>query len=309
MGTERLSPFLCRNKPLFFFQHLTNSFAYPTYNKSIIEKGRRWNVYYELYIDVFFLVNFMMDYILLSLVKKMLKCPATHGSICIGAVAGALCTCVVMIIPGMNAFIKFILFHGIGSILMIKTGLKIRWNKTFLKAYILLYISAFLVGGVMGAFRQYMRSASLFFALAAAGYSLSLGIWNLLSYLAERNVRRCKARLIKGGRECTLEALIDTGNKLRDNITGKPVSIISGETAKKLGIMCGTPQDGGEEAQIRYIPYHSIGKAEGVMPAVALDRMCICRGQEIWIEKPIVAICEEYITTDDYEMLMSPDLL
>jgi len=264
-------------------------------------------VNYELYIDVFFLVNFMMDYILLSLVQKMLKCTATHGSICIGAVAGALCTCVIMIIPGMNTLVKFILFHGAVSILMIKIGLKIGWNKTFLRAYILLYINAFLVGGIMGVFQQYVRIASLFFVFAIAGYSLSLGIWNLLTYLAERNVRRCKVRLIKGDQECMLEALLDTGNRLRDKMTGKPVSIISSETAKKLGIS--DMEDRNKESRVWYIPYHSIGKAEGVMPAVMLDRMCICRRQEIWIEKPVVAICEEYITSDDYEMLMNPDLL
>lgn len=41
-------------------------------------------MYYELYIDVLFLVNFMMDYILLLLVRRMLKCTATHGNIWYG---------------------------------------------------------------------------------------------------------------------------------------------------------------------------------------------------------------------------------
>ena len=59
-------------------------------------------MYYELYIDVFFLVNFMMDYLLLRLTGKMMKCSATHGRIIAGAAAGSLCTCAVMVIPGMN---------------------------------------------------------------------------------------------------------------------------------------------------------------------------------------------------------------
>ena len=50
-------------------------------------------MYYELYIDVLFLVNFMMDYILLLLVRRMLKCTATHGNICMGAMTGSFLMC------------------------------------------------------------------------------------------------------------------------------------------------------------------------------------------------------------------------
>lgn len=258
-------------------------------------------MYYELYIDVFFLVNFMMDYLLLQLVRRILKCPATHGRICIGALAGALLTCAVMIIPGINAFVRFMLFHGVINIVMIKTGFKIGWNRTFLRAYILLYICAFLAGGIMEYFRQYIRVGSLFFALAITGYYVSLGIWNFFSYLAAGNTGRCTVRLLKAENECTVEALIDTGNRLRDSVTGKPVSIISAGTARKL--------TGGKTEKLRYIPYHSVGKADGVMPLLTLDYIYICRKEEICIEKPIVAVSEECITADDYEMLMNPDLL
>lgn len=38
-------------------------------------RGREdWNMHYELYIDLFFLINFSMDYFLLLMVGKMLKC-------------------------------------------------------------------------------------------------------------------------------------------------------------------------------------------------------------------------------------------
>lgn len=264
-------------------------------------------MYYELYIDVFFLVNFMMDYLLLCILKKLLKCSATHGSICIGAIVGALCTCVIMVIPGLNAFVKFILFHGVVNILMIKTGLKIGWNKTFLKAYIFLYIGAFILGGIMEYLHQYIRTGSLFFALAAAGYFVSLGIWNLITCLAERNVRRCRVRLMKDGKECTVEALIDTGNRLRDSVTGRPVSIISTDVSEKLGIHI-SPEEKNCGQDIRYIPYHSIGKAEGILPIVTLDRMYIYGKEKALIEKPVIAICEEDISADDYEMIMNPDL-
>lgn len=269
-------------------------------------------MHYELYIDVFFLVNFMMDCILLKIVHKVLKCPATHGSICIGAILGAVLTCIVVVVPGLNMPVKFVLFHGVINIVMIKTGLKLRWDRTFVKAYILLYICAFLMGGIMEYFHQYIRVGSLFFALALAGYYASLGIWNFFTYLAMRHTGRCKVWLVKGEKECQAEALIDTGNRLRDALTGKAVSIVSVDVAKKLGfsIPYGNQAEGSQERQgIRYIPYHSVGKTQGIMPVITPDRMCIDTGKQIWIDKPVVAVCEEYITMDDYEMLINPDLL
>ena len=75
---------------------------------------------YELYIDVFFCINFMMDYILLMLLKKMLSCTATHGRIIAGALTGALLTCIVMLLPIPYAFIKLLMFHGFVNVLMLK---------------------------------------------------------------------------------------------------------------------------------------------------------------------------------------------
>lgn len=168
-----------------------------------------------------------------------------------------------------------------------------------LRAYLLLYVCAFLLGGVMEAFHPYIKTGSLFFALAIVGYYGSLGIWNLFTWMAERNERYCKVRLYKNGQEVTVNAIVDTGNCLKDGLTGKPVSVISENAAK---LLC---SDGDI---IRYIPYHSIGKKEGAMPLIQLDRICICRKEEAWVDSPLAAICEEEITEDDYEMLLHPEL-
>ena len=50
-------------------------------------------MYYELYIDVLFLVNFMMDYILLLITRRLIKADASYGRVCLGALAGSILTC------------------------------------------------------------------------------------------------------------------------------------------------------------------------------------------------------------------------
>ena len=152
-------------------------------------------MYYELYIDVFFTVNFTMDYILLAAVRKMLKCPVKYGRIALGALLGSALTCLVIILPVPYTFVKFVLFHGMVNVLMIRAGLLVKWGSDMLRAWILLYISGFLTGGVFQFLGQYMRIGSLFFVLAVASYYAVSGIWSLISYLSEQNQYRCQAEL------------------------------------------------------------------------------------------------------------------
>ena len=51
-------------------------------------------MHYELYIDLFFLINFLMDYFLLLMVGKMLKCRIRRLRIIAGAMVGAFLTCI-----------------------------------------------------------------------------------------------------------------------------------------------------------------------------------------------------------------------
>lgn len=258
-------------------------------------------MYYELYIDVFFLVNFMMDAILLEIVRKVLKCPATHGRVFLGAAVGALGTCIVVLLPIPYAVIKFIMFHGLVNIIMLKTGLRTKWDRNFWKALVLLYISGFLVGGILESLWPYTRTTGIFFGFAVLSYYGAMGIWNLLKYLARQEHYRCEVILCRGDRTCRVRAVIDTGNSLRDGQSGKPVSIIDQETADCLG-------EWRQTIGIRFIPYHAIGTKEGVLPVFQLDKMEILREREICVEKPLVAVYEE-ISSDDYGMILNPDVL
>ncbi len=259
-------------------------------------------MHYELYIDVFFLVNFMMDYLVLHVTGRILKISVSHIRICVGALTGAFLTCVVLVLPVPYGFIKLMLFHGIVGVLMLKTGLSIPWNKMFLRAYVLLYVSSFLLGGVFTYFRQYMRYGSLFFVFAIVSYYVVLGIWDLIRYLARQNQYLCEVILRKGENVQKVKALIDTGNSLRDPLSGKPVSILNRETAEKL-------YDGDEEPGVRFISYHSIGKSQGVLPLVKLDRLEILKKEKQVIEHPYIAVSEEAVSGDGYEMILNPDIL
>lgn len=259
---------------------------------------------YELYIDVFFLENLMMDFLLLMFLKKMLGSTASGVRIILGAAVGAAVTCAVIIIPIPYAFVKMLLLYGAVSVLMVKTGLNVEWGREFIKALLFLYIGAFLLGGIMSFLQQYLRGISLFFVLSLLGYYLASGVWSLMESLVRDNKVHCAAVLHNGSGCCRLKAFIDTGNRLKDGVTGKPVSIIEPETARLLGYSVSESPE-----KIRCIPYHSIGKEAGVLPVFEIDKMDLISGKKkTEIFRPMLAVCKGEMNFDDYGMILNPDI-
>ena len=255
-------------------------------------------MYYELYLDLFFLVNFLLDIMILSVSNKILKCHATWKNICLGAAIGASLTCILLVISVPAGFLKFMISHGVISILMTKTGLRIQFHQGFMKAYITVYISAFLLGGVLSSMKQYIREGSTFLLFSLLGYLMLKGIWQFIISLGKYRNIRCDVLLVNKTNQIKVKALIDTGNRLYDSVSGKPVSIISKNTAKALWQEI--PMEG-----LRYIPYHTIEGKGGILPMLLLDKICLYQEKELWISEIYVAICEEEIGTGEYDMILN----
>ncbi|MDY5987669.1 sigma-E processing peptidase SpoIIGA [Sporofaciens sp. SGI.106] len=263
-------------------------------------------MYYELYIDVLFLVNFMMDFILLLLVRRILKFSASYGNICLGALAGSILTCAAVAIPIPYSFIKFIWFHAVVNVVMLMTAFRTGWRKKLWKGLGALYICGFILGGILEFLGQYIspyiKAGSLFFAVAVAGYYISSAVLNLMTSFLHFGEFHCPVTLYVGNKRCEIQAIVDTGNHLKDGLTGKAVSVMGRQTAENLF-------GGKMPEKFRYIPYHSIGKKSGVIPVVTLDWMCIGGEEEQWIESPLVGISETDISSDgEYDLIINPDV-
>ena len=257
------------------------------------------NACMELYLDVFFTVNFMMDYLTILLLGKMLKREVSMGRRCFGAFLGSVLTWLVVILPIPSAVLKYALLYIPVSLAMIITGLGIHRGRELAKAWIFLHIGGIFLGGVMELLQPYLRMGSLFFLLAVLSYLVVSALWDLAVCQIRQNRNRMRIRLKKGEKECEVKALVDTGNTLTDIWSGKPVSVLSRETAEKLWKQ-------GEEP-FRYIPYHSIGKEAGVMPLFELDGIWI-EERKCWIEHPLAAVGEGNLSEDDYQMILNPDI-
>lgn len=259
-------------------------------------------MYHELYIDVFFLVNFMMDYLLLLLVRRMLKCSATHGNICIGSILGSFLTCVTVGLPIPCASVKFFIFHTIISFLMLKTGLRVHGTSEYLRGLIGMYTAGFLLGGVFDFLHQYVKIGSLFFGIAVLSYYVVQGIWSFVSLLHRYTSYHCEVRLCFPEGECTVDALIDTGNSLSDPETGRPVCVLEREKVNQY-------ISNDKISNMRKIPFCSVGETQGLLPVMEIEEMYVHREKEYRIRHPVIGICGERISASgNYGMILNPDI-
>ena len=255
---------------------------------------------YELYIDVFFLINAIMDWMLLKITGKILSCKVGKMRILWGAFLGAFLACIVWSIPGIPGILKLLFFYTFVNVVMIQAGLGIRRSRELVRAFIVLGISAVLMAGILSLFRQYIRYGSLFFGCVIAGDYLAGGILWMLQQLFRKKFGTCRIRLEHAGQNYDGKALIDTGNRLRDPVSGEPVNILDPEIAE-----CLLKE---EIPQMREIAYHSIGKENGVMKAFRIERMIFPEKENMVIKNGLVAVSEEKILCEDCRMILNPDI-
>lgn len=263
---------------------------------------------YGLYIDAFFLLNFFMDVLLLSLIKLVLQCTATHFRLIMGAVFGAGAASILTVMPLLPVWFKLFAGYGIISIGMLKISF---WQMRFLQACtaaVYLYGFAFLLGGVLhfftaqfSFFRTHGTDMLLLFAIAAFTY----GVFSLVYERKKKKQKDCllSATLVWKDREIKLLALMDTGNSLYEPISGRAVSVLEKSAAASL---FETEKPG----IFRAIPFHTIGRTHGILEGYELTALVI-KGEyeDIRIEKPMVGLLDGKVSADGaYQMILHPTL-
>lgn len=261
-------------------------------------------MYYTLYIDVLFLENLLLDYLLLTMVGRLLKLPSGRLRRLFGAALGSAGLCVIYVFSLWQTLAGILFFYVILSAAMAAAGLALKSVRMLGKAVFLLYLTSFLLGGL---FQWLSRTLQLpvypFLGITLVSYYLlSFGmefLWRCRA--SEREILLVTIEM--GEHKVKARGLLDTGNHLRDPILGKPVSILTQDLKEKL---CG------EQEPLWYpIPFHSIGKAHGLIPAFYADAMQIetVQGQRR-IERPLLGLTKEPLSSKkEYDIILHPALL
>lgn len=260
-------------------------------------------MYYEVYIDVIFFLNLLMDFILLSSVKFFFDKKTTIPRIFLGSIVGAFLYCLVTVCPISVIWIKqIIMLIGI-NIVMLYVTFRIKSIKQLGEALCLVAIITFMLGGILQWVYTNLLRKKYFLVALVLSVSIMILEKFLYTYYKRKWEKICQVTLVLGEEVCKTEALIDTGNGLYDPYTKKPVSIIEYQFMKSYIEK--------NEKKIRYIPYHSVGKKNGLLPAITLSKLVVNqKNQEKQMENVVVAMVRGSLSSkNNYHMILHPDLL
>ncbi len=290
----------------------------------------------EVYVDVIFLINFILDFVLLVTVKKVLRyvCPLLR--VMLGAAVGAAGACLFAVIPEINHILRFLLAYLLLSYFMILTTFGRKKLKEQLRAVVLLYISTYFLGGLLNSLYYYtdfgiylMRSTNSiwFFIAFLTGIA---GMYVFIRFLKRLRVKVSElyqTDLMLNGKTVKAVGFLDTGNCLRDPYFGKPVIITDYTVIEPLlttsqNTMLQKLLDGSKDSAalnnntsssmdigtlfemqrkedylpIRLIPFHSVGK-DGMLPAFELDKIILKEEKEETVrEKVLIAVSRQKLS-------------
>ncbi len=224
-----------------------------------------------VYLDLVLILNYSVDFLLLMASDTLLGYPGSRLRCALGAALGAGYGAACFL-PGLGFLrsglwrLVFLALVGTAAFGAQSPG----WKRT--GAFVLLSLAQ---NGLTAA----LGRGGLPLLILCAG-----GLWLLCRLLipGEGSGPRAVLTIAHQGNRVTLNALRDTGNTLRDPITGEAVFIISpgaaweltGLTAQQLRDPLGTLQ-AMPICGLRLIPYRAVGCAGGMLLAKTMDEVTV----------------------------------
>ncbi|MBQ7036175.1 MAG: sigma-E processing peptidase SpoIIGA [Clostridia bacterium] len=293
-----------------------------------------------VYIDVLFLINFIINMPVLYLTGKIARLSPSNGRIVFGALCGALYG-VFMFFPRLS-FIYGAMAKVLFSLFVVAITFRVRGVRLYIKTVGVFYLVTFcLGGGVMALFYftgmgqstgalikngiLYMNlPPGVLFASVGICYVILRIIWGILQNRMAQEAMHRKVGIFWNGKEVWLDALLDTGNALSEPFSGAPVIVAEMEqllpvlpAALRFAIdedgeaRMETIEDEAVRSRIRMIPFSSLGKEHGMLigfrpdGAVLLENEALKDAGEV-----VVAIYTRRLAKDrSFGALLPPGIL
>ena len=276
-----------------------------------------------VYIDSLFLLNFIINMIILKLTDIFSKSGTNTLRICLSASLGALYA-VCMFFPRIS-FLYILPFKMLVSIVIVYlTDTKIH-IVPFLKKCVIFYLVSFTFAGILlatffllpsgQASEPIVQNGIIYFDISPLSLIITSIIAIFLIWLSSGIFSRNKSMGIKslkiclGERNCVMSALCATGNLLKEPISNLPVIIVDKSYIEPL-FPFGVPNEENIDSKglkIRLIPYSSVGCKSSIMTGFIPDKILFDEKKEI---NAIIGISEETLSeTREYGALFNPGIL
>lgn len=290
-----------------------------------------------IYVDIVLLENLCMNYIILFGTAYIIKIKVKHIRILLASLIGAVYA--VLAYAGVFPIYANLITKIILSICMTYIAFNPKKLKGLIKELILFYLVSFALGGCAFALLYIVRPQDIFMknGVYIGTYPLKIALLGgitgfVITYVAIKIVKTritkneiiYKAIIKIAEQEIEINVLLDTGNMLKDPISGDAVIMV--EKNKLYKILPNEMLDntnkflGGEfenaesleyRKRIRFIPFTSVGKQNGMLLGIKPDLVKIITDvDEIVNEKTIIGVYEKTFSKyGKYSGLIGLDIL
>lgn len=291
-----------------------------------------------VYIDIILLENLCMNYIILFATAYIMKIKISHIRIIVSSSIGAVYSIMLymQILPIYSSiFMKIIL-----SVVMVYISYAPKSVKIAIKQLIIFYLISFAFGGCAFALLYFVKPQDIFIknGVYIGTYPLKIALLGgivgfVITYIAFKIIKNkatkeemiYKLKIKINDKTVEVNALLDTGNKLKDPITLVPVIVIEKqklynflpeEILENIDKIIGGDSDKLIEENIKYmskfrvIPYNSIGKQNGLMLGFKADEVkIIIDEEERTIKNTIIGIFNQSFNSQTYSALISLEII
>lgn len=289
-----------------------------------------------VYVDILVLTNFIADYFLLLLTAFLSANEVKRLRLFLGAGAASLSSLLIFA-PELNAFLEVLIRLAISLVIVLITFGFLNFRR-YIKAVLIFYAAnVILAGGAMLLWSLFapnglvVRNGAVFYNISPILLIVTCAAVYLISLVVSRIISRRKSRgreysvvLEFEGKKAEVKGIVDSGNMLRDVISGAPVIVCDYDKISPLlctelrEIMSKQNFEIGFYSAIttsryknrfRVIPFESVG-GSGVMAALVLDKAVItCGGERQEISDIIMAVTHKKIAGGEFDVLLNPELI
>lgn len=283
-----------------------------------------------VYIDVLFVTNMLITYLLLTLVLAVFATKKVLWRLVASSVLGGVFSFYILAPEQPLLLTMFIKFSF--SAMIVLCAFKINSARQFFKLILAFYVVSFAFAGLMIAAWIFIKPSGMVINNSVVYFNISLPlllvsctgcylvIWVANKVISKRAPQNslCDVTVLLGDSMVACRAMIDTGNSLTDLFTGFPVVIAEYSSIERL-IPCeyrGFYSKRGELPQtvnsfserVRTVPYEVVGGG-GILPAFRPDCIVISNGkQRTQIENVIVAVTVNSMNKSDYQILLNSSM-
>lgn len=275
-----------------------------------------------IYVDVLFIINTYITYILLFTTAFLAKEKANRLRLVLSSVLGGAYSFIIL--PGeMNLFLSLIL-RVAAACVFVFVGFKIRSKRHFFRLYALFFLTNFIFAGIILALWYTFSPTALYFnsgvlyldidslsliILSAACYLIIKAIDFFLDFRTPRG-RIFSVTLTLGEKEASLRGFLDTGNSLKDPFSGEGVLIVSEKSIEKIVNVSFESDEmqiiGGRS--IRFIPCNTVSSSF-LMPVFRADKIKIDGIEKSFEKKDVlIGITKEILKNGEYDILLCDDI-